>query len=113
MALKNNAICAICGKPYRVCHTCQSITSYSPWRTVTDSLPHYMIYLAIYEYNKSKDKNTAKKALDKCDLSDLENFDNDIKKVIMEIMSENNNEKNENKTQTGKINKLVVKNNIE
>ena len=82
MSLENNAICAICGKPYRVCHTCQNIKTYTPWRTVTDTLPHYTIYLAIYEYNKTKDKAKAKEELLKCDLSELDSFDKDVKKVI-------------------------------
>lgn len=87
MALENNAICAICGKPYRVCHTCNDIVSFNPWRTVTDTLPHYMIYLILVDYTKNKDKIAAKKELEKCDLSGLSNFDKDIKNVIDEIMS--------------------------
>lgn len=112
MSLENNAICAICGKPYRVCHTCQNIKTYTPWRTVTDTLPHYTIYLAIYEYNKTKDKAKAKEELLKCDLSELDSFDKDIKKVINEILGENKKPANTtpNKEQTSKAdNKLVQK----
>lgn len=89
MALENNAICSICGKPYRVCRTCQEITSFTPWRTITDTLPHYMIYLALYEYTKTKNKIKAKEELEKCDLSEVESFDNDVKNVIMEILGKN------------------------
>lgn len=104
MSLENNAICAICGKPYRVCHTCQNIKTYTPWRTVTDTLPHYTIYLAIYEYNKTKDKAKAKEELLKCDLSELDSFDKDVKKVINEILGENKKTVNTtpNKEQTSK-----------
>ena len=112
MSLENNAICAICGKPYRVCHTCQNIKTYAPWRTVTDTLPHYTIYLAIYEYNKTKDKAKAKEELLKCDLSELDSFDKDVKKVINEILGENKKTVNAtpNKEQTSKTdNKLVQK----
>ena len=89
MALENNATCSICGKPYRVCRTCEEITSFTPWRTVTDTLPHYMIYLVLFEYTKNKDKAKAKEELEKCDLSELETFDNDIKNVINEILGKN------------------------
>lgn len=88
MALENNAICDICGKPYHVCQTCKDITSFKPWRTVTDTFPHYMIFLAISDYTRTKDKGKAKEALAKCDLTDLENFNEDIKKVIHEIIDE-------------------------
>ena len=63
MALENNAICDICGKPYHVCQTCKDITSFKPWRTVTDTFPHYMIFLAISDYTRTKDKQKAKEAL--------------------------------------------------
>ena len=88
MALENNAVCDICGKPYHVCQICKDITSFKPWRTVTDTFPHYMIFLAISDYTRTKDKQKAKEALSKCDLTDLENFNKDIKKVIHEIIDE-------------------------
>lgn len=93
----NNAVCDICGKPYHVCQTCKNITSFKPWRTVTDTLPHYMIYLAISDYTKTKDKSKAKEELSKCDLSELDNFRPEIKNVINEIMGTQNATKN-NKT---------------
>mgnify|MGYP000008932162 CR=1 FL=1 len=87
MALDNNAVCAICGKPYRVCNTCKEIKSFSPWRIVTDTLPHYMIYLTLCEFNKTQDKAKAKSELEGCDLSELDTFDSDVKTVINEILS--------------------------
>lgn len=88
MALINNAVCAICGSPYRVCQSCQNIKSFTPWRTVTDTLPHYVIYSILWDYTNKKDKVKAKEELNKCDLSELETFDEDVKRVIKEIMSE-------------------------
>lgn len=84
-----NATCSICNKKYHVCRSCSDIQSFQPWRTVCDTLPHYMIYLALAEYTKTKDKVSAKKELEKCDLSELNIFDEDVKKVIEEIMAEN------------------------
>lgn len=100
MALENNAICDICGKPYHVCQSCQDIVSFKPWRTVTDTFPHYMIFLAISEYTRVKDKEKAKEALSKCNLTDLENFNEDIKKVIHEIIDESVVEKKKQSTST-------------
>lgn len=99
MALENNATCSICGKPYRVCRTCEEITSFTPWKTVTDTLPHYMIYLILAEYNKDKNKAKAKKELEKCDLSGLESFDSDVKKVIETIMNSDVKEDKKNASQ--------------
>lgn len=103
MALENNAICSICGKPYRVCRTCKEITSFTPWRTVTDTLPHYMIYLVLFEYTKNKDKAKAKEGLEKCDLSELETFDNDVKNVINEILGKNDVVEENKKVSTKQI----------
>lgn len=113
MALENNAICAICGKPYRVCHTCQNIKTFTPWRTVTDTLPHYIVYLAVYEYNRTKNKEVAKKELLKCDLSELETFDEDIKRTIKEIIGDDKKVDTSSKVKTTKDLKENQKDNIE
>lgn len=105
VALENNAICDICGKPYRVCHTCQEIKSFKPWRTVTDTFPHYMIFLTLSDYTKNKNKEKAKKELSKCDLSELETFRPEIKSVIKEIMDD------DKKVNVG-LKKTVTKNEI-
>ena len=63
-------------------------------------------------YNKTKDKAKAKEELLKCDLSELDSFDKDVKKVINEILGENKKTVNTapNKEQTSKTdNKLVQK----
>ena len=93
-----NAKCDICGKPYKVCRSCQEIKSFQSWRTVTDTLPHYMIYLALVEYSRTKDKAKAKEVLLKCDLSEKDNFNDNIKSVIDEIFAEE--QKTEDKSKT-------------
>lgn len=82
-----NAHCDICGMGYHLCKTCQDIETFKPWRTVVDSLEHYKIYLAIHNYTISKDKEKARLELEKCNLTGLENFNSEIKKVIKEIMT--------------------------
>lgn len=86
-----NATCDICGRQYKVCRSCQQIKTFQPWRTVTDTLPHYTIYLALVEYNRTKDKEKAKVALSNCDLSEKDLFNDNIKKVINEILKEDKN----------------------
>lgn len=108
MAENLNATCSICGKKYHVCRSCNDIQSFQPWRTVCDTLPHYMIYLILAEYTKTKDKVSAKKELEKCNLSELNTFDEDVKKVIKEIMAENKLEET-HPVSSQKITKLNVK----
>ena len=91
MSQELNARCDICGKPYHVCNSCKEIKTFTPWRTVTDTLQHYSIFLALSEYTKNKDKIKAKNELSLCDLSDLDSFNENIKVVIKEIMAEPEN----------------------
>ena len=78
--------CAICNNEYEVCNTCKNQKIFKPWRTVTDTIDHYKIYLAIHSYTISKNKELAKEELQKCNLTGLESFNSEIKSVINEIM---------------------------
>ena len=88
MSEKYNATCAICGQPYKICRTCQEIKSFTPWRTITDTLQHYTLFLVLSEYSRTKDKAKAKEELSKCDLSEKELFKDSVKNMIDEIMKE-------------------------
>ena len=88
MSEKYNATCSICGKPYKICRTCQEIKSFTPWRTITDTLQHYTLFLVLSEYSRTKDKAKAKDELSKCDLSEKELFKDSVKNMIDEIMKE-------------------------
>ena len=88
MSEKFNATCAICGKPYKVCRSCQEIKSFTPWRTVTDTLQHYSIFLTLTEYAKTKNKEVAREELSTCDLSELDIFKESVRNMIAEIMKE-------------------------
>lgn len=83
-----NAHCSICGRGYHLCQTCSAQKIIKPWRTVTDSIEHFKIYTAIHGYTISKNKETARMELQKCDLTGLEGFNKEIKAVINEIMAE-------------------------
>lgn len=88
MAEKFNAKCAICGKPYRICKSCEDIESFAPWRTVTDTIDCYKIFLVLSEYTKTKNKEQAKKELSTCNLKEKDVFAPHIKAAIDEIMAE-------------------------
>ena len=88
MAQDLHATCDICGKKYHVCNSCKEVKSFTPWRTVTDTMQHYLIFLALSEYTKTKDKEKAKEELSKCDLSELDTFNENIKSAIKEIMAD-------------------------
>lgn len=83
-----NAHCSICGKGYHLCQTCSDQKTIKPWRSVTDSIEHFKIYTVIHGYTISKDKEIAKKELRKCDLTELDSFNSEIKTVITEILDE-------------------------
>lgn len=83
-----NAWCKICGKGYYVCNSCLAQKTIKPWRTITDSAEHFLIYIAIHGYTISNNKEKAKKELQNCNLSGLEDFKPEIKAVIQEIMAE-------------------------
>lgn len=88
MSEQSNASCSVCGKKYHVCKSCLEQKTFKPWRTVTDTIEHYKIYLAVHSYTVSKKKEQAKSELKQCDLSELESFLPEIKAAILEIMAE-------------------------
>lgn len=85
-----NARCSICGEGYHLCKSCADVKSFLPWRTVTDTVGHYLIYTAIHGYTISKDKVKARSELEKCDLSELKKFNPEIQMVINEIIKSDN-----------------------
>lgn len=88
MAEYLNAKCAICEKKYHLCKTCEDVKTFSPWRTVTDTIDCYKIFLVLSEYTKTKNKEQAKKELSTCNLKEKDVFAPHIKAAIDEIMAE-------------------------
>lgn len=83
-----NAYCEICGKGYYVCKSCSDQIMIKPWRTLVDTIEHYKIFLVVHEYKKNKNKKKAKKELENCNLSDMENFKLEVKMIIDEIVDD-------------------------
>lgn len=80
--------CTICNNEYKICNACLEQKTFKPWRTVTDTIEHYKIYLAIHGYTISKNKEKAKAELQNCNLTGLEKFKPEIKAIIKEIMAD-------------------------
>ncbi len=107
-----NAYCSVCGKGYHICNSCLEQKSLKPWRTITDTIEHYKIYMAIHGYTLSKNKEIAKQELQNCDLSGLENFNPEIKAVIKEIMTEHKRAKTVSKKEKAETAKEIKTDNV-
>ena len=92
MDRKNNATCSICGKPYYKCMACNDMVQNRPWQIYTDNADCYKVFQIIRGYNtKIYTKEEAKARLQMVDLSDFNNFRDHIKKIINDIMADDNN----------------------
>lgn len=86
MADKNNATCAICGKGYHLCLSCNDEIALAPWKKHTDTSEHYKIYQVIHGYSTGVyTKEDAKVRLDAIDLSDFDELRDNIKATINDI----------------------------
>ena len=89
MAEEINATCSICGKGYHKCLGCKTQMKSAPWKMYTDTSEHYKIFQVIHGFDsKVYTKEEAKEKLQNIDLSDLEEFRDHIRKIIMDIMKE-------------------------
>lgn len=102
--MKNNSICAICGKPYYTCNSCGEYKRLYPWKTFTDTSEHYKIYQIIHGYSIGVyDKAETKDKLQNVDLSDLETLIESIRSIIKEILNDGSVQKNESIKTTNSI----------
>lgn len=88
MANKNNATCAICGKGYKMCLSCDKGDVSKHWKIHCDTPEHYKIFQVIHGYTcgvYTKDEAAAK--LSHIDLSDFDELRDSIKKTLNEIRS--------------------------
>lgn len=87
MADKHNAECAICGKGYTMCYSCNDRMS-APWKLHCDTAEHYKIFQIVSGYTaKVYTKEEAAERFDKVDLSDLNELRDNIKSIIEEIIA--------------------------
>lgn len=89
MAEKINATCSICGKGYHKCANCKSGVKAAPWKQYTDTSDHYKVFQVIRGYNTGVyTRSETKEKLKAIDLSDIDDFRDNIKKIIKEILKE-------------------------
>lgn len=83
-----NHWCVLCGIGYHACDTCNKEKTFTPWRTLTDTIEHYKIFTVLKDYNnKLIDREKAKELLSGLDLSGKENYKESAKKVLADIYS--------------------------
>lgn len=100
MAKKNNRKCIVCGQEYYYCsHNCIDSIDKPSWYAIFHDENCHDIYGAVANILPQEGKKAAKEALDKCDLSNKENFHpniiksiNEIYDIVDEIKKENNEE---------------------
>lgn len=91
--------CIICGKQYKTCLSCQQEISLKPWRTITDEINCYKIFLVLSQYNNGYiKKDEAKKQLEKIRYNETE-LREPVRETIKEIMSTSETKKNTSKTE--------------
>lgn len=106
---KINHRCVVCGEGYHACDTCLEEKTFKPWRTLTDSIDHYKIFMILRNYNnKALSKAEARKMLENVNIDGWQNFRDNCKNVMLEIM-EDENTLHTKKVKTSTIRKTPVK----
>ena len=86
MARKNNRECIVCGEKYYYCSgSCSDSARKPSWYAIFHDQNCHDIYDAVANILPTQGKDAAKEALDKCDLSNKENFNHNIRRLINEV----------------------------
>lgn len=114
MARKNNRKCICCGKEYFYCSgSCQDNTRKESWYAIFHDQNCHDIYDAVANILPTQGKDAAKEALDKCDLSNKENFNHNIRRLINEVYNIVEEENKEEKAEESSEAKAVENNNTD
>lgn len=112
MAENLNATCNICNTKYHLCKSCSSAKTFMPWRMVCCSIDCYKVYMTLSSYTNGKcSKIEAKEMLDKCNLSNIKQFNPAISSAITEICK-NDTLKKKNKRTLSESYKTELNDNI-
>lgn len=83
---KINHWCALCGTGYYACDSCSKEKTITPWRSLTDTVEHYKVFMILRDYkNKGISKEKAQELLSGLDLSDKESYKDNAKSVLSDI----------------------------
>lgn len=89
MAEKYNATCSICGKPYYVCRGCRDTRRLHPWKMHCCSPDCYGIFQVVKGFSTGVyTKDEFKSKLKSVNLSNLENYVDNIKALIKDVLKE-------------------------
>jgi hypothetical protein len=83
---KINHWCALCGTGYHACDSCSKEKTITPWRSLTDTVGHYKVFMVLRDYkNKVISREKAQELLSGLDLSDKESYKDNAKSVLSDI----------------------------
>lgn len=87
MSKTDMAVCTICGRNYKTCLSCKNLNITKPWRSITDTVECYKIFLAVSQYNNGYiSKDEAKRQLEEISFN-IEDLKESVQAKIAEIMS--------------------------
>lgn len=93
MANLDTAVCTICGKTYKTCLSCKHLDVTKPWRSITDTVDCYKLFLILSQYNnKHINKEDARKQLEGVSFN-RKDLKKSVQSQIEEIMSSNESSK--------------------
>ena len=93
MGEQNNATCSICGNPYHLCLSCKDSMKLHPWKIHCCSPDCYKTFQVVKGYNTGVyTKEEFKSKLKNIDLSNLENYKENIKVLINDTLKEEKEE---------------------
>lgn len=87
MAEYFNAKCCICGQKYHICNSCANQKRTLSWRKIACSPNCYQIFLALSaRTNGYETPEGTRFSLQKCDLTGLSSFEDNIRTSIQHIL---------------------------
>lgn len=86
---KPNAVCVTCGRPYRLCRSCEKLKSAGiyTWRASCDTPECYGIFLTALAFRDGKiTPEEAAERLKKYDLRSMLESDGSVKRILAPVM---------------------------
>ena len=89
MVENNNATCSICGNGYHICLSCKDYMKLNPWKVHCCSADCYKTFQVVRGFSTGVyTKDEFKSRLKNIDLSNLDNYREHIKSLIVDTLKE-------------------------
>lgn len=89
MVENNNATCSICGNGYHICLSCKDYMKLNPWKIHCCSADCYKTFQVVRGFSTGVyTKDEFKSRLKNIDLSNLDNYREHIKSLIVDALKE-------------------------